>query len=188
MLAKVSPVMYRIQRHTEAKSEIVHVDPLLSYQPDFGQELESWIPGEESGRYRAKGSQTPMPALPETSPGVVNGPSIEVHSSPHDTVPESYSGTDSEYEPSVSVGPPRCSNRPRQEPDQYTEVCSVRSARGTTDNLVPSLRLLVGLLLVAVAMSNPDLAVMTVAAVAVSVSMFSPQLMPPWTRWWAGHC
>ncbi len=108
--------------------------------------------------------------------------------SPHDPGPESYAFADSEDEPSVSVTLPRQGNRSRQEPDWYTEVHSVRSARGTTDSLIPSLLLLVGLLLLAVAMSNPDVAVMTVVAVAASVSMFSPQLMPPWTLWWAGHC
>ncbi len=38
-----------------------------------------------------------------------------------------------------------------------------------------------------VAMSNPDVAVMAVVAVAASMSMIPPQLMPPWTRWWAGY-
>ena len=55
----------------------------------------------------------------------------------------------------------------------------------TTDSLGPSLLFLVGVLLVVVVVLNPDAAVMAVAAV---VSMFfSPQLMLPWTRWWAGH-
>ncbi len=78
-------------------------------------------------------------------------------------------------------------NRPHQEPDEYTEVRNVRFARDTTDSLVPSLLLLVGLLLVVVAMSNPDVAVMTVVSVVASVSMFPPQLMPSWTRWYAGQ-
>ena len=65
---------------------------------------------------------------------------------------------------------------------------SVRSARETADSLILSLLLLVALLLVVVAMSNRDMAVMTVVGVAASVSIFSLQLMPPWTHWWAGHC
>ena len=64
---------------------------------------------------------------------------------------------------------------------------SVRSVRETADSLIPSLLLLVDLLQVIVAMSNPDVAGLTVVAVAASVSRFSTQLMPPWTRWWAGH-
>ncbi len=69
MLAKVSPIMYRIQCHAGAESEIVLADKLMPYQPDFGEELESWLQDEESGGCRA--TQTPMPALPETSSGVV---------------------------------------------------------------------------------------------------------------------
>ncbi len=128
-----------------------------------------------------------MPVLPETSLEVADEPSTEVPSSPHDPSPESYPGTDSEDEPSESIAPPRRGSRPRQEPDHYTEVCSVRSARETADSLIPSLLLLVALLLVVVAMSNLDVAVMAVVTLAASVSMFSPKLLPPWTRWWAGH-
>ncbi len=60
VLAKVSPVTYRIQRHAGAEPKIVHVDKLMPYQPDFGEELESWLRDEESGGCRAKGTQTPM--------------------------------------------------------------------------------------------------------------------------------
>ncbi len=177
----------RIQCHAGAKPEIVRVHKLMPYQPDFGEELKSWLRDEESGGCRAKGTQTPMPVLPETSPEVA-GKTTEVHSSPHDPGPESYSGTDSEDKPSESVAPPRRGNRPCQEQDRYPERRSVRSVRETTDGLIPSLLLLVGLLLVVIAMSNPDMVVMAVVAVAANVSMFSPQLMPPWTRWWASHC
>ena len=76
---------------------------------------------------------------------------------------------------------------PVTEPDRYTEVRSVRSVRETADSLIPSLLILVAFLLVVVTMSNPDVALMAVVAVAASVSMFSPQLMLPWTRWLAGH-
>ncbi len=68
---------------------MVHVDKLMPYQPDFGEELESWLRDEESGGCRAKGTQTPMPALPETPPEVTDEPSVEVNSSPHDPGPES---------------------------------------------------------------------------------------------------
>ncbi len=58
----------------------------------------------------------------------------------------------------------------------------------TTDSLGPSLLFLVGVLLVVVVVLNPDVVVMAVVAVAAVVNMlFSPQLMLPLTRWWAGH-
>ncbi len=58
----------------------------------------------------------------------------------------------------------------------------------TTDSLGPSLLFLVGMLLVVVVILNPDVVVMAVVTVAAVVIMFfSPQLMLPWTRWWAGH-
>ncbi len=76
----------------------------------------------------------------------------------------------------------------RQEPDQYTEVQNVLSALSTADSLGPGLLFLVGMLLVVVVVLNPDVAVMAVVVLAAVVSMFfSPQLMLPWTRWWAGH-
>ncbi len=99
----------------------------MPYQPDFGEELESWLRDEESGGCRAKGTQTPMPVPSETSPEVTREPSNEVLSSPHDPGPESYPSTDSESKPSESVAPPRRGSRPRQEPDRYTEVRCVRS-------------------------------------------------------------
>ncbi len=103
--------MYRIQRHAGAEPEVVHVDKLMPYQPDFGEEVESWLRDEDSGGCRAKGTQTPAPVLPETPPEVTGEPSAEVPSSPHDPGPESYSGTDSENGPSESVAPPRRGNR-----------------------------------------------------------------------------
>ncbi len=36
VLAKTSPVTYKIQRHARTKPEIVHVEKLLPYQADFG--------------------------------------------------------------------------------------------------------------------------------------------------------
>ncbi len=43
MLAKTGPVTYKIQRHPQADPEIVHVDKLMPYYPDFGEQLYSWI-------------------------------------------------------------------------------------------------------------------------------------------------
>ncbi len=48
MLAKTSPVTYKIQHHARAEPEIVDVDKLLLYQADFEEELHSWLHGEES--------------------------------------------------------------------------------------------------------------------------------------------
>ncbi len=189
VLAKVSSVTYKIQRHTGAEPEIVHVDKLMPYQADFGEELESWLQNEDSGGHRVKGTQTPTPVPTEASPGVTDGPSNEVTDRPFDPGLEDGYGADIEGESlSESAAPPRRSQRPRQEPDRYTEVWSVRSVVSTTDSLGPSLLFLVGVLLVVVVVLNPDVAVMAVVAVAAVVSMFfSPQLMLPWTRWWAGH-
>ncbi len=185
VLTKVSSVTYKIQRHAGAEPEIVHVDKLMPYQADFREELESWLQDEDSGGHRVKGTQTPMPVSSEAPPGVADGPSNEVRDRPFDPRPEDGYGADMEGEsPSEATAPPQRSQRPRQEPDWYTEVRSVRSAVNTTDSLGPNLLFLVGMLLVVVVVLNPDMAVMAVVAVAAVVSMFfSPQLMLPWTCW-----
>ncbi len=147
MLGKVSSVTYRIQRHAGADPEMVHVDKLMPYQADVGEELESWLQDEESGGHRFKGTQTPMPVLSETSPGLADRPSNEVTDRPFDPDPEDGYGTDMEGESSSeSVATPRHSQRARQEPDQYSEVQSVWSAASTTDSLGPGLLFLVGML------------------------------------------
>ncbi len=189
MLDKLSSVTYKIQRHAGAEPEIVHVDKLMPYQADFGEELESWLQDEDSDGHRVKGTQTPTPVPPEASPEVTDGPSNEVTDLPLDPGPEDSYGADIEGESLCeSAASPRRSQRQRQEPDRYTEVRSVWSAESTTDSLGPSLLFLVGMLLVAIVVLNPDMAVMAVVAVAAVVRMFFfPQLMLPWTRWWAGH-
>ncbi len=147
MLAKVSSVTYKIQRHAGAEPEIVHVDKLMPYQAEFGEELESWLQDEESGGHRVKGTQTPMPVPSEASPGVADGLSNEVTDRPFDLGLEDSYGADIEGESlSESAAPPRRSQRPCQEPDWYTEVQSVRSVVSTTDSLGPSLLFLVGML------------------------------------------
>ncbi len=88
VLTKVSSVTYKIQRHAGADPEIVHVDKLMPYQADFGEELESWLQDEESGGRRVKGTQTPAPVLLEASPGVADRPSNEVTDQPFDPGPE----------------------------------------------------------------------------------------------------
>lgn len=47
MLAKMSPVTYKIHRHSGVEPEIVRVDKLLPYQADFDEDLPSWVEGEE---------------------------------------------------------------------------------------------------------------------------------------------
>ncbi len=164
----------------------MHVDKLLPYQ---GEELESWLHDEESGGHRVKGTQTPAPVLSVASPGVADGPSNEVTDRPFDPGPEDGYGTNVGGEnPSESAAPPRHSQRPRQEPERYTEERSVQSTVSPTDSLGPSLLFLVGMLLVVVVVLNPDVVVMAEVAVAAVVSMFfSPQLMLAWTRWLGGH-
>ena len=43
VLAKTGLVTYKIQSHPQADPEIVHVDKLMPYYPDFGEQLYSWI-------------------------------------------------------------------------------------------------------------------------------------------------
>ncbi len=58
MLAKTGPVTYKIQRRPQAEPDIVHVDKLMPYYPDFGDELHSWIETDYPTRYRDQGEQT----------------------------------------------------------------------------------------------------------------------------------
>ncbi len=58
MLAKTSPVTYKIQRHARAEPEFVPVDKLLPYQADFEEELHTWLHSEESDRRRVAETQT----------------------------------------------------------------------------------------------------------------------------------
>ncbi len=161
----------------------------LTGSNNFGDELKSWLQDEELGGQRVKGTQTPAPVPSETSPGLVDRPSSEVTDHPFDPGPEDGYGTDMEGESfSESAASPKRSQQQCQEPGWYTEVRSVRSAVSTTDSLGPSLLFMVGMLLVVVVVLNPEVAVMAVVAVAASISMFFfPQLMLPWTHWWAGN-
>ncbi len=186
MLAKVT---YKIQRHAGADLEIVHVDKLMPYQADFREKLESWLQDEESGGHRVYRTQTSTPVLPQTSPGLADRPFNEGADRPFDPGPEDGYSADMEDEnSSESAASPRHSQWQHQEPDLYTETQSVWSAMRTIDSLGPSLLFLVGMLLVVVVVLKRDVAVMAVVAIAAVVSVFLyPQLMLPWTRWWAGH-
>ncbi len=46
----------------------MHVDTLLSYQADFGEELNSWLKGEESGEHQTSMTQMPDMVSPKVSP------------------------------------------------------------------------------------------------------------------------
>ncbi len=61
MLAKTGPVTYKIQRHPQADPEIVHVDKLMPYYPDFGEHLHSWIETDCPMQYRDQETQTSQP-------------------------------------------------------------------------------------------------------------------------------
>ncbi len=56
--------------------ELVHVDKLLPYQADFGEELHSWLQDEELGGHKVAGTQTdqstsPSNSLPERPPMLI---------------------------------------------------------------------------------------------------------------------
>ncbi len=74
VLAKTGPVTYKIQRHPQAEPDIVHVDKLMPYYPDFGEELHSWIEADHPTRYRDQGEQTASPTLQSQLIVVVNIP------------------------------------------------------------------------------------------------------------------
>ncbi len=54
---------YKIQRHPQADPEIVHVDKLMPYYPDFGEQLSAWIETDCPVQYRAQEIQTSQPVL-----------------------------------------------------------------------------------------------------------------------------
>ena len=74
VLAKTGPVTYKIQRHPQAEPDIVHVDKLMPYYPDFGEELHSWIETDHPTRYREQGEQTASPTIQSQLTVVVDIP------------------------------------------------------------------------------------------------------------------
>ncbi len=129
--------------------------------------------------------------LPETLPGLVNGPSNGDTDHPFDPGPQDGDGADMESESfSGSAASPRRSNRQCQEPDRCTAGGSVRSEEETTGSLVPCLLTLIGLLFVVIVVPSPDVmvvaAVVTAAGLCIMCMSLFPQLkMPPYC--WAGH-
>ncbi len=74
MFAKTGPVTYKIQRHPQAETDIVHMDKLMPYYPAFGEELHSWIETDYPTRYRDQGEQTASPILQSQLTVVVDTP------------------------------------------------------------------------------------------------------------------
>ncbi len=74
VLAKTGPVTDKIQRHPQAEPDIMHVDKLMPYYPDFGEELHSWIETDYPTRYRDQGDQTTSPNLQSQLTAVVDIP------------------------------------------------------------------------------------------------------------------
>ncbi len=74
VLAKTGPVTYKIQRHPQVEPDIVHVDKLMPYYPDFGEELHSWIETDQPTRYRDQGEQTASSTLQSQLTVVVDIP------------------------------------------------------------------------------------------------------------------
>ncbi len=72
MLAKTGPVTYKIQRHPKADLEIVRVDRLMPYYPDFGEELYSWTETNSPLQYQDQEIQTYQPALQDRELNIVD--------------------------------------------------------------------------------------------------------------------
>ncbi len=73
---------YKIQHHPQAEPDIVHVDNLMPYHPDFGEKLHSWIETDYPTQYRDQMEQTTRPALQSQLTAVVDiSPQIS-HSTP----------------------------------------------------------------------------------------------------------
>ncbi len=157
MLAKTSPVTYKIQRHARADLEFVHVDKLLPYQADFEEELHSWLHDEESDGRRVAETQTadstPSELPPEaavSSPSPIQGTLLDFG-----LVSDQDADVESDVEElSTSVNQPRRGLRPGQTPDRYTSVRSIRSMPGLSHDSSFSTPMLLGLLLAA--STRPD--------------------------------
>ena len=65
-------VTYKIQRHPQADLEIVHVDKLMPYYPDFGEQLYSWIETDCPVQYRDQEIQTSQPVLQDQELNIVD--------------------------------------------------------------------------------------------------------------------
>ncbi len=111
VLAKTGPVSYKIQYSAGAEPELVHVDKLLPYLADFGEELQCWLQDEELGGHEVAGMQTDQPVSPSNP---LPEPSTSTHTASGSSLePGGYeSGNEVEDEqPLILTGAPRCSHR-----------------------------------------------------------------------------
>ncbi len=70
----MGPVTYKIQHHSQADPEIVHVGKLMPYYPDFGERLHSWIETDCPMQYRDQEAQTSKPVLQDPMVATVDIP------------------------------------------------------------------------------------------------------------------
>ena len=117
MLAKTGPITYKIQRHSQAEPDVVHVDKLMPYYPDFGEELHSWIETDHPTRYRDQGEQTASPTLQSQLTMVVD-------------IPPQVPGANPYLGPVALLPDPP---NPSLEPDEMLEANTTESAE--TENL-----------------------------------------------------
>ncbi len=67
-------VTYKIQRHIQADPEIVHVDKLMPYYPDFGEQLYCWRETDCPVQYRDQETQTSQPVLQDRELDIIDIP------------------------------------------------------------------------------------------------------------------
>ncbi len=147
VLAITRPVTYKIQRHPQADPEIVHVDKLMPYYPDFGEQLHSWIETDCPMQYRDQEIQTsqqvlqdqtlaivdiplPMhdpvdvsPLIPDRSPvAKIAEPKSDIHSTTEEPVEIGESFTTSPPQPEI---PPAVLETPLESPSSPDQELSV---------------------------------------------------------------
>ena len=126
MLAKKGPVTYKIQRHPQAEPDIVHVDKLMPYYPDFGEELHSWIETDHPTRYRDQGDRLPAQLSNGSQlTAVVDIPPQVPGANPY---------------PGLMAPPPDPPN-PSLEPEEMLKANTTKSAETETQPLVLETRL-----------------------------------------------
>ncbi len=197
VLAKTGPVTYKIQRHAEADPEIVHVDKLMPYQADFGEELQSWLQDTETPGHRVIGTQAcaikldPMPPAAEAEP--VPGPVNEDEASFSGSDSEGFADTELEdNDLSTPATSPQRGQRPHQVPDRYAPISRVACIGQCPYAVTPS----------SCQMSLPDTPMMmdpdwetepeasliNSPGVSIANPFCSQQVKPPtWIQWWPDH-
>ncbi len=112
MRVKTGPVTYKIQRHPQAKPDIVHVDKLMPYYPDFGEDLHSCIEADHPTRFRDQGEQTASQTLQSQLTVVVD-------------IPPQVAGVNPDPGP---MAPPSDPLNPLVEPENAIETNTAESA------------------------------------------------------------